>query len=64
MTSSLLYELAQVFRDEADAIVQPYAWPPRASLTDDERREVERLRVTASRIRYRGDVAAYEEGSS
>lgn len=61
MTSKLLYELANLFRTEADAIVQQYAWPPRPRLTDAELREVKRLDATAASIRYRGDVAAYEE---
>lgn len=61
MKAKLLYELANLFRVEADAITQPFAWPPRRTLSDAERREVQRLDVTASAIRYRGDVAAYEE---
>ena len=61
MRAELLYELARLFQHEEDAIVQPYAWPPRAPLTPEERREADRLRVTASRIAYRAAEAAYEE---
>lgn len=61
MNSELLWELSALFSSEADAIVQPYAWPPRSPLSDDERTEVERLRVTAARIRYRARCAEYEE---
>lgn len=64
MTPELLDELAYLFRNEADAIVQPYTWPPRSPLTADERREVERLRVSASAIRYRANVARYERGGT
>jgi hypothetical protein len=63
VNSELLYELAGVFRNEADAIRQPYAWPPRAPMTEDERREVMRLEATAASIAYRARRAAYEEGA-
>lgn len=63
MKAALLYELADVFRREVDGITQPYAWPPRAPLTTDERREADRLDATARSIAYRGNVAAYEEAS-
>ncbi len=53
MTRELLLELACLFRQEADGITQPYAWPPRESIDDAERSEVNRLVVTASRIAYR-----------
>ncbi len=61
MTATLLYELANLFLVEADAITQPYAWPPRPDLTTDKRREVDRLVVTSRRIAYRAACAAYEE---
>lgn len=64
MRADLLAELSLIFCMEAEAIVQPYAWPPRPPLTDEERREVDRLRVTASSIRYRANVALLEEGRS
>lgn len=62
MNHALLSELTLLFSHEADAIAQPYAWPPRPPLSVEELSEVERLRVTARAIRYRADVAAYEEG--
>jgi hypothetical protein len=62
VTAALLFELAFLFRKEAEGIADAYAWPPR-TLTDDELREVNRLSVTASSLRYRGAVAAYEEQS-
>jgi hypothetical protein len=61
VTFALLYELANLFMAEADAITQPYAWPPRPDLTPEERREVDRLIVTSRRIAYRAACAAYEE---
>lgn len=63
MTSALLFELARLFRDEADAIHQPYAWPPRPAMTEEEKREVMRLDATAARIAYRARLRAYEEGA-
>lgn len=64
MRSELLYELAILFQHEQDAITQPYAWPPRPPLTEEERREADRLYVTGRRIGYRAQCAAYEEGRS
>ena len=64
VTPTLLYELADLFRREEAAIVQPYAWPPRAPLTPEERREADRLRVTASRIAYRAACAEYDEAQA
>jgi len=61
MKASLLRELEWLFRLEADAITQPYAWTPRSPLSDEERREVDRLHATGAAIRYRGNVAEYEE---
>jgi hypothetical protein len=59
--ADLLHELANVVRTDIDGITQPYAWPPRAPLTNEERREVDRLEATARRIRYRAYCAEYEE---
>lgn len=60
-TSALLHDLANVVRADADAIQQPYAWPPRAPLSEDERVELRRLDATERAIRYRAHVAEYEE---
>jgi hypothetical protein len=60
--SALLWELYAVFRAEVDGIAQPYAWPPRGPLSDDELREVNRLEACMRGIAYRAHVAEYEEG--
>lgn len=59
MTSALLYEVAKVARHDSDAILDFYAYPPKV-LTEEERREADRLLVLSHRIAYQGDVAAYE----
>ena len=61
MTSDLLHELANLVRTEADGITQSYAWPPRGPLSDEERHELRRLDATERAIRYRANVATYEE---
>lgn len=60
MTPALLHELAWLFRREADAIQDQYAWPPKV-LTDDERRERDRLDACSRGLAYRARVAEYEE---
>lgn len=55
MKRDLMIEVARLFLLEADAIAQPYAWPPRAPLTAEERLERDRLDVTAKRIFYRAE---------
>jgi hypothetical protein len=40
-----LAQASWVARRDSDAISDAYAWPPRAPLTDEERRECERLSV-------------------
>lgn len=53
----LLAQVAHVALCDADAIAQPYAWPPR-EMTADERHESERLRALSRRLSY----AATAEG--
>jgi hypothetical protein len=50
VTGKMLAQLGVLFQRESDKIYDAYAWPPRAPLTLEERREAERLRVTASRL--------------
>lgn len=57
MTGKMLAQLAQVFWAEAEAIVDAYGWPARAPLTDEELREVHRLRALSARLAYRAREA-------
>ena len=52
MKRALLEELANVAYYDAEALRDPYAWPPRR-LSDDDEREVARLSVLSKRIAYR-----------
>lgn len=52
MKRALLEELANVAYFDAEALRDPYAWPPKM-MTDDERREADRLLVLSRRIAYR-----------
>jgi hypothetical protein len=49
----ILAELAMVASIDAQAIADPYAWPPRRPMDDGERREVERLNVLSARFAYK-----------
>jgi hypothetical protein len=62
MKPELLYELAMLFDKEAESIAQPYAWHPRPRMSAEEVREVERLRVTGTRLYQRAVRARYERG--
>jgi hypothetical protein len=53
MNGKLLAQLACVAQKDCDALRDDYAWPPRPPMTDEERRESERLRIVASRLFYR-----------
>lgn len=53
LSSAQFYELADLFARQADAIAQPYAWPPRVPMTAEEVAEVELPTVTSRRIAYR-----------
>lgn len=53
--AEILEEVAQVCNRDADAIYDSYRWPPRpktgpGSLSDDDRREGERLTVLGRRM--------------
>ena len=48
----LLAQAAVVAQRDAEAIADPYAWPPRAPLSRDEQREVDRLRALSNRLSY------------
>jgi hypothetical protein len=50
VNGKLLAQLAVLFQRESDKITDSYAWPPRPPLSEEERKEAERLRVTASRV--------------
>lgn len=56
----LLAQLAWVAAKDAEAIADPYAWPP-ASPTDEEVREAARLRLLAARLFRRAEAAGYVE---
>lgn len=62
MKASMLHEIANVARCDSDAIVDHYAWPPKV-MTDEERREADRLFVLSLRVRQHAYAAAYEEAS-
>ena len=49
----LLEEVACVAQRDADAIRDSYRWPPRPPLTNEERREVDRLDALSRRLFYR-----------
>jgi hypothetical protein len=53
MLGKIFAELAMVTSLDAQAIADPYAWPPRPLMHDDERREVERLNVLSARFAYK-----------
>lgn len=63
--AALLEEVAAVAQVDAENVGgDPYAWPPRGPLSDEERAEYERLRVLSRRLDYhasevRAGIRAY-----
>ncbi len=60
MDGKLLAQLACVAFADAEGIRDPYRWPPRPELSEEERREVDRLTVLGRRLMYR----AIEKGQT
>lgn len=53
MTGRLLAQLADVaWRDSENVNGPPYAWPAPPPMTDEQRREGERLRALAQQLSY------------
>ncbi len=57
MTGHLLAQLAVVASREAEAITQPYAWPPRGPLTADEQAGVAHLDALSRRLSAEAEAA-------
>lgn len=64
MNGKLLAQVAMIALIDGENVNgPPYAWPPPPPMTDEQRREAERLRVLASRLFTKARELGYVEMS-